>query len=326
MAEKSIKSLDKKARRRRTLIYTAVGAGIIVAGGAAYLLLTRESAPSGAAPLPSMPPDPPHDTPPPKPDTPVRNLPAAPSGFPLRKGSRGQLVVALQKMLNTRFRAGLATDGNWQNKTEAALVKAGLPTQIDESTYEALVGQRAMEDVTASDIVASWTGSPQELATKAANGIAYWVNARSPSSIMTFLRAMRNVSDYSAVNSVFKTIDTSASGAMLARRTLVNALVGDDMPWTSGQKATFSQELLRMGLKYNSSTDKWALSGIGTGHHAVRTTMATVVWNAAGLEAQVPAGYRLGVAVSTGGGVTQVFTKAGETIFVPSNTISPVNL
>lgn len=328
MADRSNKSSDK-ARRRKTLIYTAVGAGVVVVGGAAYLWLTRSKPdplspadPGGTAPEPAY--NLPTETPAPNP--PRQNLPDAPSGFPLRKGSKGQLVVALQKMLNTRFKAGLATDGDWGRKTDTALVKAGLPTQIDAATYTALVGEREREDVTASDIVASWTGTPLELATKAANAIAYWVNHQSPASMMTFIRAMRNVSDYSAVNTVFKTLETLQAGRVMARRTLVNALVGDDMPWNAGQKAQFAQELLRMGLKYNSSTDKWALSGLGAAHQSVRAAKPTTVWNAAGLQAQVPAGFRLGVAVSSGGGITQVFTQSGETIFAPTHALSQVNL
>lgn len=41
MADRSKKSSDE-ARRRKTLIYTAVGAGVVVVGGAAYLWFTRD--------------------------------------------------------------------------------------------------------------------------------------------------------------------------------------------------------------------------------------------------------------------------------------------
>jgi hypothetical protein len=233
MADQSNKSSDK-ARRKKTLIYTAVGAGVVVIGGAAYLWFTRtphqagtSAEPEQSAILPSYSPEP---------SPPVRQLPEAPSGFPLKKGSKGPLVTALQKMLNTRFKSGLAVDGDWGRKTDTALVKAGLPTQIDAATYAALVGQAQQSTPTASEIVANWSGSPLELANKAANGIAYWVNADDPQGVATLVHAMRNVSDYSAVNTVFKTILTANEGGTKARRTLVNALVGDDMPWTAGQK------------------------------------------------------------------------------------------
>lgn len=319
MADQSNKSSDK-AKRRKTLIYTAVGAGVVVVSGAAYLWFTRNPdttqssfEPEPAAILPSY-----------SPELPGRHLPVAPAGFPLRNGSKGALVVALQKLLNSRFKSGLATDGNWGRKTDAALVKAGLPTQLDAATYAALVGQQP--GPTATEVVANWTGSPLELATKAANGIAYWVNAADSNGVATFIQAMRNVSDYSAVNTVFKTLPTANEGGTKAKRTLVNALLGDDMPWTAGQKARFAQDFLRMGLKYNSATDKWTLSGLGAGHIPVGVVKPTTIWNAAGLQAQVPAGHRLGVAVSSGGGITQVFTHSGETVFAPTHALSQVNL
>ncbi len=319
MADQSNKS-SVKARRKKTLIYTAVGAGVVVIAGAGYLWFTRNPHVSEAtefepaATLPAYLPEPTPNVP---------NLPAAPTGFPLRNGSKGALVVALQKLLNSRFKAGLTTDGNWGRKTDAALVKAGLPTQIDAATYAALVGQQP--GPTATEVVTNWTGSPLELATKAANGIAYWVNAGNADGVRTFIQAMRNVSDYSAVNTVFKTLPTANQSGTKAKRTLVNALLGDDMPWNAGQKALFAQDFLRMGLKYNSATDKWTLSGLA-GHPSVKAIAPTTVWNAAGLQTQVPAGQRLGVAVSSGGGITQIFTHSGETVFAATSALSFVNL
>jgi hypothetical protein len=324
MADRSPKSSDK-ARRKKTLIYTAVGAGVVVIGGAAYLWFTRtphapetSAEPEQAAILPAYTPEP---------SPPVRNLPEAPSGFPLKKGSKGPLVTALQKMLNTRFKSGLATDGDWGRKTDTALVKAGLPTQIDAATYAALVGQAQQQaNPTASEIVANWTGTPLELATKAANGIAYMVNANDALGAMTFIRAMRSVSDYSAVNAVFKTLQTANRSGAKARRTLVNALLGDDMGWNGTATGQFTQELLRMGLKHNTTTDKWTLSGLGGSHPTVRVTVPTTIWNSAGQQTQVPAGCRIGMAVASSNGITQVFTPWGETVFAPSHALSQVIL
>jgi hypothetical protein len=322
MAERSNKSSDK-ARRKKTLIYTAIGAGVFIAGGAAYLWLTREKPIRDTMPESWQPETASQEQGQSAPSTP--SLPPPRTGFPLQKGSRGQLVKDLQAMLNSRHRSGLVVDGDWGSRTEAALVKAGLPTVIDAATYSRLVGEPPTAQ-TASEVVANWQGSAAELATKAAQGIAYWVNARDAQGVLTFVTAMRSVTDYSAVNTVFKTIPTANRLGTKARRTLVTALVGDDMPWTSGQKARFAQEFLRMGLKHNSSTDTWTLSGLGQGLPPVRTLAPVSAWDASGIPRHFPAGSRVGVAVGTSGGVSQVLTPSGETLFIPANALAQVIL
>ena len=55
--------------------------------------------------------------------------------FPLKTGSKGAEVAALQSYLNKRYNAGLATDGIWGPKTQAALQKFEQTTMWSTTDY-----------------------------------------------------------------------------------------------------------------------------------------------------------------------------------------------
>ena len=65
-------------------------------------------------------------------------------GFPLKKGSKGEKVKALQQALIAKFGASImpryGADGDFGNETAAAIKTAGLPSTIDLSTFNALTG------------------------------------------------------------------------------------------------------------------------------------------------------------------------------------------
>jgi peptidoglycan hydrolase-like protein with peptidoglycan-binding domain len=44
--------------------------------------------------------------------------------FPLKKGSKGEEVKFVQRLLNEKFNAGLPVDGNFDSATESALISA----------------------------------------------------------------------------------------------------------------------------------------------------------------------------------------------------------
>ena len=59
--------------------------------------------------------------------------------FPLKIGSRGDIVKALQKALNKKFTSGLEVDGIFGRKTKAALVKAGYSYPLRKSIYQMII-------------------------------------------------------------------------------------------------------------------------------------------------------------------------------------------
>ena len=61
--------------------------------------------------------------------------------MPLKKGSRGSLVKAIQEALNRKFNYTLVTDGVWGNKTEQALINLSLPTTIYWKQWSEITGK-----------------------------------------------------------------------------------------------------------------------------------------------------------------------------------------
>lgn len=63
----------------------------------------------------------------------------ASESFPLKKGSRGQLVRDLQNALNSYYGSRLTVDGVFGTMTETALKNAGAPTSVDKAMYSKIL-------------------------------------------------------------------------------------------------------------------------------------------------------------------------------------------
>ncbi len=74
----------------------------------------------------------------------VNTAPVKNDSFPLKRGSKGNRVTQLQNALVKKFGASIlpkyGVDGMFGKEVEAALVRAKLPTSINESTYNSFVG------------------------------------------------------------------------------------------------------------------------------------------------------------------------------------------
>jgi len=201
--------------------------------------------------------------------------------FPLRKGSKGGHVKALQQALIAKYGATIlphyGADGDFGNEVAAALKKKGLPSEIDESTYNVIVGS-------ATDY--------KQLADTLYNAVE---NTDLPSALSA-LRQMKTTDDYSAVNKIFETHTIG-----FVSKTLVNGLL--DAFSDDSQKQQIRLEFTRMGLKYDGS--KWSLSGID--RESIITTRATEISEKNGKTIQVPPNIVLGFIVSSENGWTYFF-------------------
>ena len=65
------------------------------------------------------------------------------SGFPLKKGSGGSEVKALQKYLNSVGKYGLVVDGKFGSKTADALKRWNGKTSVSEGYYNSTIKQYA---------------------------------------------------------------------------------------------------------------------------------------------------------------------------------------
>ena len=217
--------------------------------------------------------------------------------FPLKKGSKGAKVKALQDALIAKNGKGIlphyGADGGFGNEMIAALKKLNLPDSIDESTYNVIV-QSSASSFDASAISKS-------LYKDAVN--------KNISGVISSLQKMQSKSDYSSVSNEFKKYALRG-----VSQTLVNGLLGSFSD--ENQKQQIGLEFSRMGLKYDGS--KWSLSGLDG--FKVITTEATIVWRTPQEGAKVPAKMILGTEVAQRGEFT-LFESNGKKFIVKTSTI-----
>lgn len=224
--------------------------------------------------------------------------------FPLRKGSRGTRVGQLQKALISRYGTSIlpkyGADSIWGDETQNALISKGLPTVLDEASFNKVL--------TGSKTGSGTAFNPQTMAGTLADHII----RKNYTGVMQALSQLRSVSDYSAVNTWFK--ERRIFGV---RHTLVTAL----LKFFPAHKTQISQQLSRIGLKYNGS--QWSLSGLGAIQGpAIRTIRPTAIWNGDNITVEVPANMILGSELASENGFTRFITKDHKILHVRTNAIS----
>jgi hypothetical protein len=220
--------------------------------------------------------------------------------FPLKKGSKGTKVKALQDALIVKNGKAIlpkyGADGGFGTEMAAALKKLGLPDTIDESTYNVIM-QSPSSSFDAGVVAKS-------LYKDAVN--------KNISGVIGTLKNMRSKSDYSAVSNEFKKYLLRG-----VSQTLVNGLLGSFSD--ENQKQQIRLEFSRMGLKYDGT--KWSLSGLDG--FKVITTQPTIVWRTPNEGAKVPAKMILGTEVAQRGEFT-LFENNGKNFIVKTTTIQYV--
>jgi peptidoglycan hydrolase-like protein with peptidoglycan-binding domain len=231
--------------------------------------------------------------------TPHVTAPTRNDDFPLKKNSKGARVKQVQEVLISKLgkdslgKAG--ADGDFGSKTEAALVKAGYPTSIDENTFNVIVqGDSGSFDV---------------------NGIATELyNAATkkdfPNAIKS-LQKLKSKEDYTSVSESFKN-NYRVNGV---HQTLVNGMLGSFTD--EKQKQSIRLQFTRMGLNYDGK--KWSLSGLETA--SIITKQATIVWEHPRKGIKVPANMVLGKEVTQRGQHT-LFENNGKHFLVETKTIN----
>ncbi len=67
---------------------------------------------------------------------PSGSTPVNPDNFPLKIGSTGTEVKAVQKYLNDKYSAGLVVDGSWGPATDAAVQKYLNRDNVSQAVYD----------------------------------------------------------------------------------------------------------------------------------------------------------------------------------------------
>ena len=321
------KPVNKPNLHRQYLMY-GLGAGALLGGG--YLLynyLQDRQAMQQANPLlPSS-----------LPSVPRLVLPSSASsgssGFPLKRGSKGELVRLLQQALlnqggaaadairRTSMRSNGSPDGVFGGGTETALRAAGLPTVINQSTFQQAVGNSSQRT---SGVVNGQT-TAQELIQAA--------NSRNLFTTLSALQKISDVSGYVAVSNSFK-----ASRILGVRVTsLVNGLLSVAFKTNEPGKVKIRAEFRRMGLQQDSR-GVWRIPGLGALHSAqdwhqyqddrnllnLAITRKPTVLKLGSGDYQVPAldpNTVVGYVTREHRGITQLVTKDGQTVYAPSQNL-----
>ena len=201
------------------------------------------------------------------------DIPKASDGFPLKRGSKGDKVKALQEALIEKFGKTImphyGADGFFGAEMIAALKKLKLPASISETTYNVLVqGHVSTKTTSAQKLFEAATKSDFKTA-------------------LALLKTIKSKDDYQAVGNEFKNFRING-----VRQTLVNGMLNSFTK--DEQKQSIRFEFIRMGLQYDGN--KWSLSGLGG--LPVITTEETTVWLNANNGVKVPNRMVLGNEVS----------------------------
>lgn len=169
--------------------------------------------------------------------------PVSKDGFPLKRGSKGDKVRALQEALIAKYGKQIlpryGADGDFGSEMAAALKKLKFPATIEQSTYNVLMqGQKVNNDNGSSSLAQQFVAA----ATK-----------KDFNLTIQLLKRLKSKDDYKEVSSEFKNYRIGGG----VRQTLVNALLNTFSK--EDQKQAIRFEFLRMGLQFDGK--KWSLDG-----------------------------------------------------------------
>lgn len=172
---------------------------------------------------------------------------ASNNNFPLKRGSRGSRVTALQQALTkiigiAAMNANGGIDGQFGSGTANALKMAGYPEVIDEATFNKLTGN--------SGQTLPVVFNPSDIALKLYRA----AQSKNIYGVLTQLTLIKSVSDYSSVNEYYK-----KQGFI--SKTIVTDLLDYAFKLNENSKEKIRNEFQRIGLKTDDS-GRWSLQGV----------------------------------------------------------------
>lgn len=218
-------------------------------------------------------------------------------GFPLKRGSRGTKVKALQQALARRD-SSVKVDGQFGPATAAALKAAGYPDTVDQTTFEAITGSTLKIVFNPADIAA-------RLYQAARNG--------DSTEVLAILKEIRQVNEYSAVNEYYK------KQGFLISRTIVTDLLEYAFKSDEAAKESIRKEFARIGLKV-SQDGTWSLQGLKLFHDLV-AIRDTIVIDHDGNRIPVKRNTILGDKVQSGSGMTWFRSVDQSLLRVPTQDV-----
>ena len=168
-------------------------------------------------------------------------LSSASDSFPLKRGSKGTRVTALQQALS-KTTPSILIDGQFGPQTATALKNAGFPEIVDETLFNKITGP--------SKNMVQVVFNPSSLALSLYSA----AQSKNLTQVLSVLKQLKSVSEYSAVNEYYK-----KQGFI--SKTIVNDFLEYAFKSNEAAKVQIRNEFLRIGLKV-SSTGTWSLQGL----------------------------------------------------------------
>ena len=251
----------------------------------------------------------------------VRSRNRSSSGFPLKKGSRGELVRNIQEALIEKYGAGIlpkyGADGIWGNELETALKSKGISTRIDSTLFTKLIGSKPETNPTNAF-------NPNVIATD----LRLAILDRDIDKAKVALRQIDSVSAYTQVNVEFKKKRLNG-----VRKTIVNGLL------TAFNKVSDKKELNaefhRIGLKFNGT--QWSLNGSKVDSRLneskvdnqlkgdlLKSIVGANIWDASGAKMKIEKDTILGEFIDARNEITKFRTSDNHILFIQTKNISYV--
>ncbi|MEM0998429.1 MAG: hypothetical protein AAGN35_15320 [Bacteroidota bacterium] len=315
-------SSKSSVKGKGLLIGGLVTLGLAITGGAVWFFTRGSKKKSNSDLLLAESNDKPASTKPTTTSTTTTSSKWTTASFPIRRGMRGAAVKQLQKALLQRHGNVLpryGADGDYGGETETALRNNGWPVMVSQAKFTEITAVLSTGS-SAQGGGSTTTQGGSVVGPVDAKVMAQAINGKDLKTIGQVLLRMQTVADYSTVSNHLKRETTYNKFGRGASRNLVNALMGDDMPWNFAARAAFASQLKRMGLKYDSNFDRWSLSGIPSLGRVERkgamTIAPTTAWDDQNRPVRIPGGVYLGTATNRGGSLIRVLTPEGNYLTV----------
>jgi peptidoglycan hydrolase-like protein with peptidoglycan-binding domain len=223
----------------------------------------------------------------------------ATDNFPLKRGSRGARVRLLQQALS-KTTPSIMIDGIFGPQTASALKSAGYSETVDEILFNKITG------VTGQSIQIVF--NPSALAAS----LYKMAQAKNLDGVLSGLRHLKTVSDYSSVNEYYKK-------QSFISRTIVTDLLDYAFKYNDSAKSAIKNEFMRIGLKVNDE-GTWSLQGIRLFKDII-TIRATVVTDSQNNKIPVRRNTILGDEMEVANGMTWFKSIDNSILKVPSQDV-----
>lgn len=298
--------------KKNTGKYVLIGLTVIAAGATAVYFLTKPKKGGIADAIINTT----NQLPPASTSSSSGNNSSVSKGFPLKRGSRGELVKNLQQALIDKYGVSIlpkyGADGQFGKETEVALAAKGISTVVTAEQFTKIVTKSP------SGAFSAGAGTVKPSSVKlnpslVATNLRVAILDSDFGMAIKWLSKISTVKDYQSVSAYFKQKPIG-----LVKKTIVNGLL---MKFRQpSQKKKLNAQFYKMGLKYNGS--QWSLSGLGEIFcDKIKTIHPTEVWNLSGKKIRVPEATILGHFQRAKGGVTQFSTIDGKVLLTHTKCI-----